>query len=48
MMQERFLLNLPRVFAESEIEKYRVIQDKLFYSDFDKFNSSIPFDDDNN
>ena len=31
-------------FAESEFEKYRVIQDKLFYSDFDKFNS-LPFDD---
>ena len=33
-------------FAESEFEKYRVIQDKLFSSDFDKFNSSLPFDDD--
>ena len=31
-------------FAESEFEKYRVIQDKLFSSDFDKFNS-FPFDD---
>ena len=31
-------------FAESEFEKYRVIQDKLFSSDFDKFNS-LPFDD---
>ena len=31
-------------FAESEFEKYRVIQDKLFNSDFDKFNS-LPFDD---
>lgn len=30
-------------FAESEFEKYRVIQDKLFNSDFDKFNS-LPFD----
>ncbi len=35
-------------FAESEFEKYRVIQDKLFSSDFDKFNSSLPFDDDKN
>ena len=35
-------------FAESEFEKYRVIQDKLFNSDFDKFNSSLPFDDDKN
>ena len=33
-------------FAESEFEKYRVIQDRLFSSDFDKFNSSLPFDDD--
>ena len=31
-------------FAESEFEKYRVIQDKLFCSDFDKFNP-LPFDD---
>ena len=30
-------------FAEAEFEKYRVIQDKLFSSDFDKFNS-LPFD----
>lgn len=30
--------------AESEFEKYRVTQDKLFSSDFDKFNS-LPFDD---
>ena len=35
-------------FAESEFEKYRVIQDKLFSSDFDKFISSLPFDDDKN
>ena len=32
-------------FAESEFEKYRVIQDKLFRSDFDKFNDELPFDD---
>ena len=25
-------------FAESEFEKYRIIQDKLFSSDFDRFN----------
>ena len=35
-------------FAESEFEKYRVIQDKLFNSDYDKFNSSLPFDDEEN
>ena len=32
----------------SEFEKYRVIQDKLFSSDFDKFNSFLPFDNDKN
>ena len=28
---------IAKVFAESEFEKYRVIQDRLFESDFDKF-----------
>ncbi len=28
-----------KVFAESEFEKYRIIQDRLFQSDFDKYNS---------
>ena len=32
-------------FAESEFEKYRVIQDKLFESDFDKLVSSATADD---
>lgn len=38
-------------FAESELEKYRIIQDKLFRSDFDKLNDNdndlplLPFDD---
>ena len=31
-------------FAETEFEKYRVIQDRLFQSDFDKFNGELPFD----
>lgn len=32
-------------FAESEFEKYRVIQDQLFQSDFDRFNDDlIPLD----
>lgn len=33
-------------FAETEFEKYRVIQDKLFQSDFDRFNDDnlIPLD----
>jgi len=28
-----------KTFAESEFEKYRIIQDRLFQSDFDRFNS---------
>ncbi len=33
-------------FAETEFEKYRVIQDRLFESDFDRFElPSLPFDD---
>ncbi len=35
-----------KTFAESEFEKYRVIQDRLFQSDFDRFNGNnlIPLD----
>lgn len=29
-----------KVFAESEFEKYRIIQDRLFSSDFDRFNGN--------
>jgi hypothetical protein len=29
-------------FAESEREKYRITQDKLFVSDFDEFTNSLP------
>ena len=38
-------------FAEAEFEKYRVIQDKLYRSDFDKLDDKdgdlpmLPFDD---
>ena len=28
-------------FAESEFEKYRIIQDRLFQSDFDRFNDNL-------
>ena len=28
---------IAKAFAESEFEKYRIIQDRLFKSDFDKF-----------
>ena len=33
-------------FAETEFEKYRIIQDRLFSSDFDKFNDNnlLPLD----
>ena len=30
-----------RKFAESEFEKYRIIQDRLFESDFDRFNQNL-------
>ena len=33
-----------KVFAESEFEKYRIIQDRLFRSDFDKFNAGSLLD----
>lgn len=35
-----------KTFAESEFERYRVIQDKLFQSDFDRFNGDnlLPLD----
>lgn len=29
-----------KAFAETEFEKYRIIQDKLFKSDFDRFNNN--------
>ena len=30
---------IAKAFAESEFEKYRIIQDKLFQSDFDRYNA---------
>ena len=36
-------------FAETEFEKYRIIQDRLFESDFDRFElPTLPFDEQNN
>ena len=32
---------IAKAFAESEFEKYRVIQDRLYQSDFDKLVDSI-------
>ena len=31
--------------AETEFEKYRIVQDRLFQSDFDKYLGALPFDD---
>ena len=31
-------------FAETEFEKYRIVQDKLFQNDFDKYLSELPFE----
>jgi len=33
-------------YAETEFEKYRIIQDRLYQSDFDKFIGELPFIDD--
>lgn len=33
--------------AETEFEKYRIAQDHLFQSDFDKYLDALPFDEDN-
>jgi len=30
-----------KLYAESEFEKYRIVQDRLFVSDFDKFLDAI-------
>lgn len=32
--------------AETEFERYRIVQDKLFQSDFDKYLGALPFEDD--
>ena len=33
--------------AETEFEKYRIVQDRLFQSDFDRFLGALPFEEDN-
>jgi len=33
-----------KTFAETEFEKYRIIQDRLFQSDFDRFASELPLE----
>ncbi len=34
--------------AETEFEKYRIVQDRLFQSDFDRFLGALPLEEDNN
>ena len=34
--------------AETEFEKYRIVQDRLFQSDFDRFIGALPLEEDNN
>lgn len=34
-----------KYYAESEFEKYRIAQDRLFHSDFDKYLIALPFED---
>ena len=34
--------------AEMEFEKYRIMQDRLFQSDFDRYMDALPFEDDSN
>ena len=36
-MQEKLLLRLPKRKQKTEFEKYRVIQDRLYMSDFDRY-----------
>lgn len=31
-------------YAETEFEKYRIIQDRLFQSDFDRYMDALPFE----
>lgn len=37
-----------KVHAETEYEKFRVIQDRMFISDFDKYLGKLPFEDETN
>jgi len=32
--------------AETEFEKYRIVQDRLFQSDFDRYLVALPFEND--
>ena len=35
---------IAKAYAESEFEKYRIVQDRLFKSDFDKLLESVEVD----
>lgn len=40
-----YRVNSRKEYAETEFEKYRVIQDRIFESDFDRFElPKLPFD----
>lgn len=39
LMQARLRLSSQKKFVETEFEKIRVIRDRLFSSDFDRFNA---------
>lgn len=48
LMKRKFLrilvglqLQLQKKIADSEFEKYRIVQDKIFKSDFDKLNDIL-------
>ena len=34
------------LYAETEFERYRIVQDCLYRSDFDKFLGALPFEED--
>ncbi len=38
---------IAKAHAESEFEKYRIVQDRLFESDFDRLIKQLPPEDDN-
>lgn len=43
----RVSAEIAKSFAESEFEKYRILQDRLFQSDFDRFLGASPLEEDN-
>jgi hypothetical protein len=43
----RITAEIARDHAESEFEKYRIVQDRLFESDFDRLVKAVPKEDGN-